>query len=428
MGLRRVMNGKWGNWLLALVSTLFFLTVVEFTLWRPNLMLMPLALHQQLGFLDILAQSSKMATLPSAGYVAVIGDSYAEGLGDWLMEEIGHGNPPYSSAHVLHAQTGRDVLSFGFRGGHPAWTYSFEVTAAQDGINRYHGLELPPAGDVFAFFYEGNDINDLMAAIDHGAFATLPPALRGNREAVANHIRNLGQNGHDRAWRRWTWAANLSMADTFGRLVKLATKNTRRNDGPILGAEDPMFRVNGYQPNWSRYQSSQEMVLVGGKPAPYPSPSVEPFVFHSDDEIAMAALYFEESLAYLRTRFPEARIHVVYIPSPITAYQPVQADYPLQDRIRRNGHEQPGAVTRVPRAAMAKVSDATCDAMAAAARAQGAGFVDTRLSFRKASAEIGYIHGPNDPGHLNRLGYETLARILAGALASPPSPSCATLL
>ena len=55
----------------------------------------------------------------SKGYIALTGDSYAVGAGDWLIKaqrssffEL----PDYSVAHLIHKKTGIDVVSFGRAG------------------------------------------------------------------------------------------------------------------------------------------------------------------------------------------------------------------------------------------------------------------------------------------------------------------------
>ena len=421
------MSERAKNIVLAVVATLLSYLVLEFLAWRPNLGLVPLDIRQQLGFLDILAQPSKRATLPQPGYVAIVGDSYAEGLGDWLMKSIHDGNPDINAGDFLHRQSGRDVLSFGFRGGHPAQTYTFETTAALEGINRYLGLSLPAAGDVIAYFYEGNDVNDMMAMIRYSPPAWAGTGQSGDPAAVRRWMEEQGANGRERAYRRWHFLANAHMADTAGHLVKLAYKNvTRKKPGAVLAAEDPMFMGLGrYGEDWSRYAQSKSYVFAGGKRVAYPSPTIEPFLFHDDGELNLAGLYFGESLRYLTSLFPGARIWVAYIPSPINVYPLAQPTVPLQDRIRQGANmDAPGPVVEVAAGSLAKVSNATCATIAAATRAQGARFIDTRPGLRKAAEALGYLHGPNDPGHLNRQGYESLASILAGALQSGEGGGC----
>jgi hypothetical protein len=64
---------------------------------------------------EVLVQSSKAKWLPR-DYIAVLGDSYAEGVGDWLIINGGNEALPFGSVDVLHSLTGRDVVSFGHGG------------------------------------------------------------------------------------------------------------------------------------------------------------------------------------------------------------------------------------------------------------------------------------------------------------------------
>ena len=49
-------------------------------------------------------------------YIALLGDSYAEGVGDWMLAAGGERHRPFHSADVIHALSGRDVVSFGIGG------------------------------------------------------------------------------------------------------------------------------------------------------------------------------------------------------------------------------------------------------------------------------------------------------------------------
>src|SRR5688572_29137633 len=78
--------------------------------------LTPLRIHAGLPRpLRPLAQPSKLGTVP-ARYVALLGDSYAQGAGDWLLSVNANRNPPFHSADLIHARTRRDVISFGASG------------------------------------------------------------------------------------------------------------------------------------------------------------------------------------------------------------------------------------------------------------------------------------------------------------------------
>lgn len=159
------MNEKLKNIATLLVTVISFYVILEVFVWRPMLPQIPLSLHENLGRLKPLAQVSKAGVVPK-DYILVIGDSYAEGLGDWLLRVVGDGNPPHSAADGLHQKTGRDVLAFGFRGGHPTLTYVFQTTQVFAGMNLYWGIDVASPKDVVAYFYEGNGINDELANLD----------------------------------------------------------------------------------------------------------------------------------------------------------------------------------------------------------------------------------------------------------------------
>ena len=106
----------------------------------------------------ILAQSSKRGKLPRA-YVAILGDSYAVGQGDWYDEAIRQdpfGNPPFHSAHVIHELTGMDVVTFGTPGAESADGIVYRPVSLVDMLrSRGVGVEMPSR--LVIYFYEGND-------------------------------------------------------------------------------------------------------------------------------------------------------------------------------------------------------------------------------------------------------------------------------
>src|SRR5258708_15248909 len=106
------------NATLVLGSSLLTYFVVEAAIFRLLLPIIPIEARAQLSEIaDVLTQNSKSDFLPR-NYLALLGDSYAEGLGDWLWQTRGNRAAPFHSANVIHDLTGRDVVSFG-RGAAP---------------------------------------------------------------------------------------------------------------------------------------------------------------------------------------------------------------------------------------------------------------------------------------------------------------------
>ena len=169
-----------------------FLLAFEFILWRNLLTEVPLTLHN-LQEAPIPCADVQVSVIPER-YVLILGDSIAEGLGDHLMRVVVERNR-YAVAHHLQDKIGRDVISFGVRGGYPSDTYVFQSHRNWDGINIYTGIALEQPKDIVVLYSEGTDINDEMAnirfwlpptltgqAYGHGLCGKTDDALRGGRQ------------------------------------------------------------------------------------------------------------------------------------------------------------------------------------------------------------------------------------------------------
>ena len=106
--------------------------------------------------LRILAQSSKKTQFPKE-YIAITGDSYAVGAGDWSAEiqrNSFFGSPDYSPAHLIHKKTGIDVVSFGRAGAGSFDGIWSEPVSQFLYINSVRDYRLSPPKNFLIFFYE----------------------------------------------------------------------------------------------------------------------------------------------------------------------------------------------------------------------------------------------------------------------------------
>src|SRR5262249_33732921 len=116
-GIRRRMLARLkhfcANAALSVVSFLLTYLVCEFLFFRFLLPSMSYNIWPHLpDRADFFMQNSKSHYAPH-DYIALLGDSYAAGVGDWLLAGGGLADKPYHSANVIHDLTGRDVASFG---------------------------------------------------------------------------------------------------------------------------------------------------------------------------------------------------------------------------------------------------------------------------------------------------------------------------
>ena len=400
--------------------------IIEYFIWRPLLPYVPVSLHSELGRLKALAQSSKDSYIPE-DYILIIGDSYAEGLGDWLMQTIGDTKPKHHTAHVIHEQSGRDVLSFGFRGGYPGHSYSFETTRNFHGITQYAAIGLKHPKDVVVYFNELNDINDELISAKIWLHPSKDLSLLADRRKVREIIFQRGADGQASIEKRWHVLRNAHMFDTFTKLVKLIYRNVVRGLDPLRASLSGFVDTGEYKQNWSRYETSNLRINWKSGTLKYPENSVEPFAFHSADEIRHGMYVFKGALEYLRSYFPNANLWVAYIPTPVGVYTLQNKSISLRDRIRYPLREETGPPTPFTTEHLAAQSQRICDAVAQTTLAVGARFIDTRTLLRERAHHIGYLHGPNDPAHLNKAGYTALAESIMAGITSGGSKMCDNL-
>ena len=87
--------------LLVIVSAGLTYLAAEAAFTLIGLRYIPLRLHGQLPEdIRLFAQSSKAGVVPR-NPVLLLGDSYAQGYGDWLLETNPNHNGPFHSAHVI---------------------------------------------------------------------------------------------------------------------------------------------------------------------------------------------------------------------------------------------------------------------------------------------------------------------------------------
>lgn len=342
----------------------------------------------------VFAQSSKAGVLPRDP-VLLLGDSHAQGYGDWLLEANPDRNGPFHSAHVIQRLSGRDVVTLGASGaGSPEGIAAFPAIAYQDAKRAWY-LRLPAPHVAVVYFYEGNDLNDNMTFLQRRV-------ERPDAAGLAERI--------DRSIAAYPSALS-DQRDRAGHfpLLRFSVGLVRRIHAELSSDKAPQKTVSVSAPGAAG--DPPDVVEVAGQSIALPANLQSPALELTRPELERAALVYERSLAFLRKLVPGAPVLVVYLPSPLSAYRLRGAEVSIQPYVA-------GRATRYPSERVAQSSDAICDLIRTATLAHGAGFLDLRPAVRAAGARD-LLHGPRDFKHFNRKGMEVLGQAVAERIDRP---------
>lgn len=303
-------------------------------------------------------------------WVAVIGDSYAQGMGDGYLG----GEPKFTIFHHLKEELGKNYLIFA-RSGFGSINAVRELIVGVDLMNvSWLYPNLVPPDEIVLVFYEGNDLNNNILHLegaDQGSDGILPfvrSQILGPPSISARFDSKL-------PFARMPVNVLVKFVRNFGKGSGQAPP--KPNHVSVAGQE---FSVRGIQ------GSGMEL---------------------SEDQIDLALQALEASLRVLQAWSPDSRVHIVYIPSVATAYdwqEPVEHQTyhsagPLRTSLKENLQNS--------RMIRAKVREL--------AGAGGFDFIDTTDGIR-ARTKSELLHGPRDWKHLNGRGYAAVAEIVAEEL------------
>lgn len=356
----------------------------------------PLRLHAYLPEdIRVFAQSSKAGVLPRDP-VLLLGDSYAQGYGDWLLETDPNRNGPFHSAHVIQRLSGRDVVALGESGAGSAEGMAAFPAIAYADASRAWVLRLPPPRVAVVYFYEGNDLNDNMNFLQRrvenpdaaGLAESIDRSIAAYPQALSVHSELGG------------YFPLLRFSARIVRRIYIELTSATARQGP--GSDSAASAAQADPPN---------AVEIAGQAVKLSANLQSPALELTPPELARAALVYERSLALLRKLLPATPVLVVYLPAPLSSYRLLGPEASSQQYVA-------GRATRHPRERVAEASDAVCGLIRAATIGQGAGFLDLRIAIRAASTSD-LLHGPRDFKHFNRKGMEAMGQAVAARIDRP---------
>lgn len=381
------------NLILAAVSLLAAYAFAEVIAAKLLLTRTPLNRQEFLSdSLRVLAQSSKDGVAPRPGYIALAGDSYAAGAGDWLLEADPSANGPFHSAHVLHERTGRDVISL----GHSAWGsldgFVSGPRSVLDCINRLALFDVPEPGLMLLYFYEGNDLEDNLRDVR----VRFLPTYDNARLRDPAYFRTFIDARTALARTRCGVADNLVFRGFLARRGQGAPSSWEGAAPPVPAIEE------------GTGESRENLALVAGGPVALPLGLQSPALDLGDQEVDLGLYVLDQSMSAARAAFPRSRMALVYVPSPLSSYTIVS------DLVSVQVYE-PGAAESYPKALLRERSDSLARRVALVCARNGLPFIDPRPDLRSA-AQAGFVHGPRDWKHFNRRGNTVLAEAIAREL------------
>ena len=409
-----------GKLVLLLVNFLLILALGEW-LFPKFLDKIPLRLYGSIeNNLRILAQHSKKNLLPNE-YTAIVGDSIAVGVGDWLEEVSKNrffGSPDHSAAHLIHKKTGIDVVSFGRAGAGSFDGIWLEPVTQFLYINSVRGYKLSPPKNFLIFFYEGNDVYDNVQFLRQN-FKPIrekqPRRIEFKKIQVflnTEFEKTLNKNLNNSFWKNMIFMRFLFRGISNLKEELFSSKEkSKESDFSYKIAPEGSVNITFLGGKAVRLN----VALINGKEINLPTklqapPKLGLTEFDkklglTDKFIDVGMYVFYESVTRLARFFPQSKINIIYIPSPVSSYSMVSS------HIHYKGYMQDLNVGETAVAEEKHIK--LCKAMKRFAKFSNFSFVNTTKSLRHAALS-GFIHGPLDWDHFNKRGYQVLSDELVG--------------
>lgn len=408
---------KWAgmvvSWLLVLALCYIPLEMTALR-WLPRVFPLASVINYLDADVQLLAQYSKKNPLPE-NYIAILGDSYAFGQGDWLYNRQHDIAPVYNTTHLLHEKTGRDVVSFGRPASSNIKGYLEDPLSQFLYLQQKFSLRAPDVA--ILYFYEGNDVMDNWQDFEvRYKGRGFDPARLQDEEYFSRFIDDgiLAQNSTVRR----ASAHDIGHHCLFGRfLLHLFLGETLRAYNSLQQA----VSVKPYRPVFKPQPRDHNAVRVAGVEEKIPDRLQVPPLALQENEKQTAMLVLGQSLRQLQKRWPSTRLGMVYVPAVATSYDVVSETLNIYDTGRGKSY---------PSSQVLPVSDDTCNRVAKIAAGNHMPFVDARPALRRAARQQ-FIHGPVDWLHFNEAGYRVLAgeitRLLEQMQSGSAPAACARL-
>jgi hypothetical protein len=386
------------NIALVVISLAITYFIGEFVFFRDLLPDMSMNLRPHLpDRADFFLQNSKAQRVPH-DYIALLGDSYAQGMGDWLLAVGGKSDQPYHSANVIHDLLGRDVVTFGRASAGSAEGMVLRLTRILGDGYCYIFPPIEAPKQFVVYFYEGNDIDDnnelLRRAIKDG-----PASLAARVDKFLDTDYGVVSS----------WRCHGHLGDMMFRMARFVIRDAFATHHVI------------------DLPATKNRVMAAGV-ATATSELQVPSMDLNEQQIDDGVTVYDRSLAWLLRNYPNTPTTVIYIPAPASTYRQANPEVISKDVFIPAESRRAGRLVIVdgrpfPATGIYEHSQRICEKIRVATLRQGVAFIDARPIMRKAGAQQA-IHGPRDWNHPNERGYRILGGLVAARINDHPADAC----
>jgi hypothetical protein len=356
------------------------------------------------GPIHRLGQYSKKDVVPKE-HIAIIGDSNVYGFGPWLYDNSwSMAQPDFATHHLLHNSLNKDFIAYGFP-GYGTFGYSLSTVAEYNMINgSLIWPQFRKPSQILIVFYEGNDLINNLHEVQHRGLN-----LNGiSQENFKQQIEHLIQHESVELETGFSFADHLaSLNIASGILKNYFNKYFPKNDHSI----DPIidFTHNQSPENQDKPNELENIALVGEKKISL-GLLEGPALHLSNSEINLSLEITKQSIQHIKKCFPLSNIEVVYLSSALSLYEfnnsrlrPAPLKLDIKSETARDRTFSEAEVKLKNFHLRTSIKTIT--------RELKIGFIDTTDEMALCARNL-QLHGPRDPIHLNRGGYEVFAKAI----------------
>lgn len=394
---KKILRELLSNLTFGALPLLVLYLIFEFFIFKNLLMVLPLRYQQSLlEPIQMLCEISKRTTMPK-DYTLILGDSYADGWGDWVQSNDPGKNEPYATHDLLYQITDIDTVEGGFAGG------SVLESLIRKPINRYRYLRktllyrVKDPKRVLFFFYEGNDLRDNLNRFTKDKLFEEPLDFKRvyDKTYFRWYLDTIVPKSDALYYdvKRFKWHYNLVSFHLARRMTeRLFEKREKMTPLPI-----PLAKRGT-----NALMIKNEKIFV-------PRGDIISVPNLTENDMKLSLYMTGECLDTIHDFFPDAEFTIVYIPSPATSYEFIS------ERLTVRRDNAPG-IRVDKRSVVFERSDHMYQALETLAQEHSMGIIDSRRYFRDAAKTLGFLHGPRDWYHLNRQGYDVLAKAIVSEM------------